>query len=178
MKVTGEGILRTGGIASRIFAALARRDIEVTLVTQSSSEHSICLAIASEHIRTAREVVELEFRVELHHGQISEITVENDCSIIAVVSEQVHNIPGVTGKVFETLGRNGIKPRAIAYGSSERNLALVLRQTDLQKGMNALHDNLFLSQQKTLNIFLLGSGLVGSALLELLQDQEANDAVG
>jgi bifunctional aspartokinase / homoserine dehydrogenase 1 len=172
LKVTGEGILRTVGIASRIFAALARRDIEVTLVTQSSSEHSICLAIASEHIRTAREVVELEFRVELHHGQISAITVENDCSIIAVVSEQVHNIPGVTGKVFETLGRNGIKPRAIAYGSSERNLALVLRQTDLQKGMNALHDNLFLSQQKTLNIFLLGSGLVGSALLELLQDQE------
>jgi aspartokinase/homoserine dehydrogenase 1 len=172
LKVTGEGILRTVGIASRIFAALARRDIEVTLVTQSSSEHSICLAIASEHIRTAREVVELEFRVELHHGQISAITVENDCSIIAVVSEQVHNIPGVTGKVFETLGRNGIKPRAIAYGSSERNLALVLRQTDLQKGMNALHDNLFLSQQKTLNLFLLGSGLVGSALLELLQDQE------
>ena len=172
LKVTGEGILQTVGIASRIFAALAKKDIEVTLVTQSSSEHSICLAIASENIRTAREVVELEFRVELHHGQISAITVENDCSIIAVVSEQVHTIPGVTGKVFETLGRNGIKPRAIAYGSSERNLALVLRQTDLQKGMNALHDNLFLSQQKTLNIFLLGSGLVGSALLELLLDQE------
>ncbi len=172
LKVTGEGILRTVGIASRIFATLARRDIEVTLITQSSSEHSICLAIASEHIRTAREVVELEFRVELHHRQISAITIENDCSIIAVVSEQVYNIPGVTGKVFETLGRNGIKPRAIAYGSSERNLALVLQQTDLQKGMNALHDNLFLSQQKTLNIFLLGSGLVGSALLELLQDQK------
>jgi len=172
LKVTGEGILHTVGIASRIFAALARKDIEVTLVTQSSSEHSICLALASEYIRSAREVVELEFRVELHHGQISAITVENDCSIIAVVSEQVHNIPGVTGKVFETLGRNGIKPRAIAYGSSERNLALVLRQADLRKGMNALHDNLFLSQQKTLNIFLLGSGLVGSALLELLQDQE------
>jgi bifunctional aspartokinase / homoserine dehydrogenase 1 len=172
LKVTGEGILRTVGIASRIFAALARKDIEVTLITQSSSEHSICLAIASENIRTAREVVELEFRVELHHGQISGIIVESDCSMIAVVSEQVHNIPGVTGQVFETLGRNGIKPRAIAYGSSERNLALVLRQTDLQKGMNALHDNLFLSQQKTLNVFLLGPGLVGSALLELLQDQE------
>ncbi len=172
LKVTGEGILRTVGIASRIFSALAKKDIEVTLITQSSSEHSICLAITSEHIRTAREVLELEFRVEIHHRQISSILVENDCSIIAVVGEQVHNIPGVTGAVFETLGRNGIKPRAIAYGSSERNLTLVVRQSDLQKAMNALHDNLFLSQQKTLNLFLIGPGLVGSALLELLQDQE------
>ena len=91
LKITGEGILRTVGIASRIFAALARKEIEVTLITQSSSEHSICLAITSEHIRTAREVVELEFRVELHHGQISDITVENDCSIVAVVGDRVQN---------------------------------------------------------------------------------------
>jgi bifunctional aspartokinase / homoserine dehydrogenase 1 len=172
LKVTGEGIMRTVGIASRIFAALARKEIEVTLITQSSSEHSICLAITSEHIRTAREVVELEFRVELHHGQISAITVENDCSIVAVVGDRVQNIPGVTGKIFDALGRNGITPRAIAHGSSDRNLTLVLKQSDLQKAMNALHDHLFLSRQKTLNIFLLGPGLVGSALLELLKDQE------
>lgn len=172
LKVTGEGMLHTAGIASRIFEALARKGVEVTLITQSSSEHSICLAVTAEQIRTAREVLELEFRVEIHHGQISALHVEHDCSIIAVVSEQIHNIPGVTSKVFETLGRNGIKPRAIAYGSSERNLSIVLRQVDLLKGMNALHDNLFLSQQKTLNVFLLGPGLVGSALLELLQDQE------
>jgi bifunctional aspartokinase / homoserine dehydrogenase 1 len=172
LKVTGEGILRTVGIASRIFSALARKEIEVTLITQSSSEHSICLAISAEHIRTAREVLELEFRVEIHHGQISSIEVENECSIVAVVGEQVDNTPGVSGKVFETLERNGIKPRAIAYGSSERNLTLVLRHIDLQKAMNALHDNLFLSQQKTLNVFLIGPGLVGSTLLDLLQDQE------
>ena len=172
LKITGEGILRTVGIASRIFAALARKEIEVTLITQSSSEHSICLAITSEHIRTAREVVELEFRVELHHGQISDITVENDCSIVAVVGDRVQNIPGVTGKIFDALGRNGITPRAIAHGSSDRNLTLVLKHSDLQKAMNALHDHLFLSRQKTLNLFLLGPGLVGSALLELLKDQE------
>ncbi|MCX6135582.1 MAG: bifunctional aspartate kinase/homoserine dehydrogenase I [Ignavibacteriales bacterium] len=172
LKVTGEGIMRTIGIASRIFAALARKEIEVTMVTQSSSEHSICLAITSEHIRTAREVVELEFRVEVHHGQISAITVENDCSIIAIVGDRVQNIPGVTGKIFDALGRNGITLRAIAHGSSDRNLTLVLKQSDLQKAMNALHDHLFLSRQKTLNLFLLGPGLVGSALLELLKDQE------
>lgn len=172
LKVTGEGIMRTVGIASRIFAALARKEIEVTMITQSSSEHSICLAIRSEHIRTAREVVELEFRVEVHHGQISAISVESDCSIIAVVGDRVQNIPGVTGKIFEALGRNGITPRAIAHGSSERNLTLVLKHSDLQKAMNALHDHLFLTRQKTLNLFLLGPGLVGSALLELLKDQE------
>jgi bifunctional aspartokinase / homoserine dehydrogenase 1 len=172
LKVTGEGIMHTVGIASRIFAALARKEIEVTMVTQSSSEHSICLAITSDHIRTAREVVELEFRVELHHGQISAMTVENDCSIIAVVGDRVQNIPGVTGKIFDALGRNGIALRAIAHGSSDRNLTLVLKAGDLQKAMNALHDHLFLSRQKTLNIFLLGPGLVGSALLELLREQE------
>jgi bifunctional aspartokinase / homoserine dehydrogenase 1 len=172
LKVTGEGILQTVGIASRIFAALARKDIEVNLITQSSSEHSICLAIAADHSRTAREVLELEFRVELHHGQISAITAENDCSIVAVVGERVQNIPGVTSKVFQALGRNGITPRAIAHGSSERNLTLVLRQADLQKAMNALHDNLFISRQKTLNVFLLGPGLVGGTLLDLLKDQE------
>jgi aspartokinase/homoserine dehydrogenase 1 len=172
LKVKGEGILRTSGIASRIFAALARKDIEVTLVTQSSSEHSICLAVAPEHAKDARDLLEIEFRVELHHGQISAIASENDCSIIAVVGEQVQNIPGVTGKVFEALGRNGITPRAIAHGSSERNLTIALRRSDLQKAMNALHDHLFLSQQKTLNLFLLGPGLVGGALLELLRDQE------
>jgi aspartokinase/homoserine dehydrogenase 1 len=172
LKVTGEGILQTAGIASRIFAALARKEIEVNLITQSSSEHSICLAIATEHSRTAREVIELEFRVELHHGQISAISVENDCSIVAVVGERVQDIPGVTGKVFQALGRNGITPRAIAHGSSERNLTLVLRQSDLQKAMNALHDHLFLSRRKTINLFLLGPGLVGGTLLELLKDQE------
>ena len=172
LKVTGEGIMRTVGIASRIFTALARKEIEVTMITQSSSEHSICLAIRSEHVRSAREVVELEFRVELHHGQISAINVESECSIIAVVGDRVQNIPGVTSKIFDALGRNGITPRAIAHGSSERNLTLVVKQSDLQKAMNALHDHLFLTRQKTLNLFLLGPGLVGSALLELLKDQE------
>ncbi len=171
LKVTGEGILRTAGIASRVFGALARKNIEVTLVTQSSSEHSMCLAIASEHIRTARETLELEFRVESHQGQISAIAVENDCSVIAVVGERVQNIPGVTGKVFAALGRNGITPRAIAHGSSERNLTLAVRQPDLVKAMNALHDHLFLSRHKTLNLFLVGPGLVGKALLDLLQEQ-------
>ncbi len=173
LKVKGEGIMRTSGIAARIFAALARKEIEVTLVTQSSSEHSICLAIASEHARSAREVIELEFRVELHHGQISAITVDPDCSVIAVVGERVQNVPGVTSKIFEALGRNGITPRAVAHGSSERTLTLALKQSDLQKGMNALHDHLFLSRQKTLNLFLLGPGLVGSALLDLLREQES-----
>ncbi|MCX6122705.1 MAG: bifunctional aspartate kinase/homoserine dehydrogenase I [Ignavibacteriales bacterium] len=172
LKVKGEGILRTVGIASRIFTTLARKEIEVILITQSSSEHSICLAIAPEQTRTAREELELEFRVELHLGQISTIAVETDASVVAVVGEHVQNIPGVTGKVFEALGRNGINPRAIAYGSSERIIGLVLSQNDLKKAMNALHDQLFLSQQKTLNLFLIGPGLVGSALLELLQDQK------
>jgi bifunctional aspartokinase / homoserine dehydrogenase 1 len=172
LRVKGEGILRTVGIASRIFTTLARKEIEIILVTQSSSEHSICLAIAPEHTRTAREELELEFRVEQHLGQISAITVETDASVAAIVGEHVQNIPGVTGKVFEALGRNGINPRAIAFGSSDRILGLVLSRNDLKKAMNALHDHLFLSQQKTLNVFLIGPGLVGSALLELLQDQK------
>jgi aspartokinase/homoserine dehydrogenase 1 len=172
LKITSSGTVRTADIASRIFAALTRKNIEATLLTQSSSEHSMCLAFTSDCIRTAREVLELEFRVELHHGQISAITVEHQYSVIAVVGEQIHSIPGVTGKIFETLGKNGIKLHAIAHGSSARNLTLVVRRSDLQKAMNALHDNLFLSRQKTINLFLAGPGVVGSALLDLLREQE------
>ncbi len=171
LKVRGEGILQTVGIASRIFSTLARKQIEAILITQSSSEHSICLAITSDNIRTAREELEVEFRLERHLGHISEISSETDVSVVAVVGEQVQNIPGVTGKIFDALGRNGITPKAFAFGSSVRTLGLVIPHNDLKKAINALHDQLFLSRQKTLNLFILGPGLVGSALIDLLQDQ-------
>ncbi len=171
LTVRGEGILRTAGIAGRIFSTLARKDIEVMLVTQSSSEHSVRLAVPADAARTAREALELEFRVEHHHGQITEITLEPDASIVAVVGERVQDVPGVTGKVFQALGSNGVTPRAIAQGSSERTLAIAIHRQDLSKTMNALHDQLFLSREKTLHLFLIGPGTVGSALLSLLEDQ-------
>ncbi len=171
LTVRGEGILRTVGIAGRIFTTLARKDIEVILVTQSSSEHSVRLAVAADVARTAREALEIEFRVERHLGQITDITVEPDTSIVAVVGEGVQDVPGVAGRVFQALGTNGIIPHAIAHGSSERTLAVAVRHDDLSRAMNVLHDRLFHSREKTLHLFLIGPGHVGAALLSLLHQQ-------
>jgi aspartokinase/homoserine dehydrogenase 1 len=171
LKISGESSLQISSIASRIFETLSHQQMDVLLTTQSSSEPSICIAVAPEDARTARELLQIEFRVELHHRQIHSITSEDNHSIIAIVGNQVQNVPGVLGKVFQALGRNGITPNAISHGSSNRILALVIAQRDLKKAMSALHDQLFLSQYKTLNLFLLGPGLVGTALLDLLHEQ-------
>jgi bifunctional aspartokinase / homoserine dehydrogenase 1 len=171
LKISGESSLQISGIASRIFETLSHQQIDVLLTTQSSSEPSMCIAVAPEDARTARELLQMEFRVELHHRQIHSITSDNNQSVIAIVGNQVQNVPGVLGKVFQALGRNGITPNAISHGSSDRILALVIAQRNLKKAMSALHDQLFLSHYKTLNLFLLGPGLVGTALLDLLREQ-------
>ena len=171
LKVSSESSLQISSIASRIFETLARQQIDVLLTTQSSSEPSICIAVAPQDARTARELLQIEFRVELHSRQIHAITSEDNHSVIAIVGNHVQNVPDVIGKVFSALGRNGITPDALSYGSSDRILALVIAQRDLKKAMSALHDQLFLSNYKTLNLFLLGPGLVGTALLNLLREQ-------
>ncbi|HVN47452.1 MAG TPA: bifunctional aspartate kinase/homoserine dehydrogenase I [Bacteroidota bacterium] len=171
LKVSGESSLQISGIASRMFETLSHHQIDVLLTTQSSSEPSICIAVAPEDARTARELLQIEFRVELHSRQIRAITSEDHHAVIAIVGNHVQNVPDVIGKVFSALGRNGITPAALSYGSSNRILALAIAQHDLKKAMSALHDQLFLSHYKTLNLFLLGPGLVGQALLELLSEQ-------
>jgi len=171
LRVTGSGMVGVVGIASRIFGALAKEKINVILITQASSEHSVCLAILPQFGQLSKNLIEEEFKWEIHDGMIDEVIVESGMSIIAVVGENMRHTPGISGKVFQALGKNGINIIAIAQGSSELNISLVIQKENLKKAMNVLHNSLFLSKQKTLNLFLIGPGMVGSAFLNLIMER-------
>lgn len=167
----GSGMIGVSGIAARIFTALAKEHINIILITQSSSEHTVSLAVLPDQAGVASEAISAEFRNELLDDVIDEIRVEKDLSIIAVVGDNMRQIPGIAGRVFNALGRNGINIVAIAQGSSERNISFVVDKKNERKAMNTLHDAFFLAGVKTVNLFLIGVGLIGGTLLELISEQ-------
>jgi aspartokinase/homoserine dehydrogenase 1 len=171
LRITGSGMVGVVGIASRIFGALAKASINVILITQASSEHSICIAVLPDQGEQSKKIIEEEFKWEIRDGMIDEVIIESEMSIIAVVGENMRHTPGISGKVFQALGKNGINIIAIAQGSSELNISLVIQKENLKKAMNVLHNSLFLSKQKTLNLFLIGPGSVGSAFLNLILER-------
>lgn len=173
LRITGSGMVGVVGIASRIFGALAKEKINVILITQASSEHSVCLAVLPQLGEQSKNLIEEEFKWEIRDGMIDEVAVEPDMSIIAVVGEDMRHTPGISGKVFQSLGKNGINIIAIAQGSSELNISLVIQKEFLKKALNVLHNSLFLSKQKTLNLFLVGPGMVGSAFLKLIFERRS-----
>ncbi|MEX0646758.1 MAG: bifunctional aspartate kinase/homoserine dehydrogenase I [Balneolaceae bacterium] len=169
--IRGSGMIGVSGVASRIFSALARKKINIILITQSSSEHTVSLAVLPDQAGIARKSIEEEFSYELKNDIIDEIKIEKDLSIIAVVGDNMRQIPGIAGRVFNALGRNGINIVAIAQGSSERNISFVVEKKNERKAMNTLHDAFFLSGVKTVNLFLVGVGLIGGTLLKLISEQ-------
>ncbi|NCS81395.1 MAG: bifunctional aspartate kinase/homoserine dehydrogenase I [Ignavibacteria bacterium CG1_02_37_35] len=170
--VEGSGMVGVAGIAERIFSALAKKQINVILITQASSEHSICLAIPPRDKKKAKEAIEFEFKLELIEKKISEVKVENDFAIIAIVGENMQKTPGIAGRVFQALGRNGINIAAIAQGSSELNISVVISKKDEAKALNALHEAFFLSKTKSLHLFLVGPGLIGKTFLTQLKNHQ------
>lgn len=170
--VEGSGMVGVAGIAERIFSALAKKQINVILITQASSEHSICLAIPPRDKKKAKESIEHEFKLELLEKQISEVKVENDFAIIAIVGENMQKTPGIAGRIFQALGKNGINIAAIAQGSSELNISVVISKKDEAKALNALHEAFFLSKTKSLNLFLVGPGLIGKTFLTQLKNHQ------
>lgn len=171
LTVKGGGMVGVTGIASRLFTALASKEINIILITQGSSEHSICLAILPKHTKDAKKVIEKEFKNEISDGKINEVIIEDNLSIIAVVGEDLRQTPGITGKVFESLGKCGININAIAHGSSQLNLSLVVSKDNLSESLNVLHETLFLKKKKKVNVFLVGLGVVGGALLKIVGEQ-------
>ncbi len=171
LTIKGGGMVGVTGIASRLFATMAAKDINIILITQGSSEHSICLAILPKHTSEAKEAIETEFRSEITDGKINEVIVENNRSIIAVVGEDLRQTSGITGKVFEALGEANININAIAHGSSQLNVSLVVSKNDLVNSLNVLHRALFLKGMKTINLFVVGTGVVGGALLNIVAEQ-------
>ena len=158
-------------MSMRLFSTLAHEKVNVILISQASSEHSICIAIESETAQRAKVAIEKEFRHELREELIDEIKIEKDLSIVAVVGDGMKHHPGTSGRMFGAFGKNGVNVVAIAQGSSERNISAVIRQADVSKALNALHDAFFLSDKKTLNLFMVGTGLIGKTLVNQVNEQ-------
>ncbi len=171
VNLEGAGMIGVPGTADRLFGALREAAISVTLISQGSSEHSICFAVPDESAAQVKTVVERAFAVELSEGQVQNIEVTKGCAVIAVVGDGMAGLPGVAGRFFRTLGNAGINVRAIAQGASERNISAVIAAKDMTRALRAVHGSFYLSA-KTVSIGLIGPGSVGSALL----DQMAGEA--
>ena len=168
INVTGSGLVGVVGVSKRLFGTLADEKINVILISQASSEHSICFAIESRYSLRAKHAIEKEFQYEIEKEEMERVIVENDFSILAVVGEGMKHNPGTSGRMFSALGKNGVNVYAIAQGSSELNISSVVKEVDISKALNALHEAFFLSDRKVLNVFLVGTGLIGSTLLEMI----------
>jgi aspartokinase/homoserine dehydrogenase 1 len=170
IRVQGSGMVGVAGFSSRLFGALARKGISIILITQSSSEYSICFAILPEEVGPAEAAVKKEFERELVSGAIDEPITEQDLAIIAVVGSRMKSTSGISGKVFYALGRNGINVVAIAQGSSELNISAVISRQDEAKALNAVHEAFFLAGVRSVNLFLVGTGLIGGTLMDQIAD--------
>jgi aspartokinase/homoserine dehydrogenase 1 len=170
VNLEGSGMIGVPGTADRLFAALKEAGVSVTLISQASSEHSICIAVPQEVAQRAGDVVREAFTEELESGQIQSVDVTENQSIVAVVGDGMAGTPGIAGKFFSNLGRAGINIRAIAQGSSERNISVVVDADESTRALRAAHSGFYLSA-KTISIGLIGSGTVGGALLRQLRKQ-------
>jgi aspartokinase/homoserine dehydrogenase 1 len=170
--IQGLGMVGVTGISARLFGALARQNINVILISQASSENSISFAIDSSSSSKAEVAIRQEFDREIQLDQINKITIEDNLAIVAIVGENMKHATGVAGKLFNTIGKNGVNIIAIAQGASELNISWVVKVSDLRKTLNVVHESFFLSENVELNIFLLGIGLVGGNLLEQIKQQQ------
>jgi aspartokinase/homoserine dehydrogenase 1 len=171
LSLQGSGLLGVVGASMRLFATLARENVNVILISQASSEHSICFAVEHVYAAGAKAAIEKEFQYEIRNEEIDEVQIEHDLSIVAVVGDGMKHTPGTSGRMFSALGKNGVNVMAIAQGSSERNISAVIPQIDVGKALNALHEAFFLSDRKLLHVFLVGTGLIGKALLAMVKEQ-------
>lgn len=170
INVEGTGMIGVPGTAQRLFGALREHGISVALISQGSSEHSICFALAEPEADRAAKVVRDAFESELRQGQIQRVDVTRDCSILAVVGDGMAGTPGVAAKLFNALGSSGVNVRAIAQGASERNISVVIDEKQTARALGSVHAGFYLSPH-TISIGLIGPGLVGSAFLDQLASQ-------
>ncbi|MDE5658480.1 MAG: ACT domain-containing protein, partial [Muribaculaceae bacterium] len=160
------------GINARIFDALARNGVSVFLVSQAASENNISIAVKSTDAQLAADVISEEFRLELQRGELTGVDITHDLATVAVVGENMKHTAGIAGKLFNTLGRNGISVIACAQGATETNISFVIERPNLTKALNVIHDSFFLSETQVLNLFIVGIGNVGRRLLSQIRHQQ------
>ena len=168
----GGGMIGIPGFSKRLFETLSQAKINVVFITQASSEHSICVGIYDSDANKAKELLDETFNIEIDRKKIKPVLVENDLAIIAVVGESMKNYQGLSGQMFSALGRNNVNVRAIAQGSSEKNISAVINKYDAKKALNTLHEQFFEEKIKQLNLFVTGVGNVGERFLAQLHQQK------
>lgn len=171
--LVGGGMVGIPGYARRMFMALSMRQVNVVLITQGSSEHSITVAVEDTEVDAALEALHEEFESDLEVGKVEPFRVERGLSILALVGDAMHHHTGLSGRAFDALGKNGINIYAIAQGSTERNISIVIQKNDVSKALRALHSTLFEREVRRVNLFCAGVGNVGGTLLA--QIQKAHD---
>lgn len=172
LSLEGSGMVGIPGFSKRLFEALASEKVNVILITQSSSEHSICVAVNTIDAGYAKRIVDEVFGYEIKTGNVEPLKIEHEQSIIALVGDKMKSHTGIAGRMFHALGRNGVNIRAIAQGSSERNISAVVAHNDVKKAVNVLHEAFFESLHKELNVFIVGAGNVGGKLIEQIKQQQ------
>lgn len=173
LTLQGNGMVGVPGFSKRLFETLANEKINIILITQSSSEHSICFGISDSDALRAKEIIDIVFEFEIALQKLDPIVVETDLSIIAVIGDKMKSHQGISGKMFSTLGKNNVNIRAIAQGASERNISAVIHKNDVKKALNSLHEQFFEIQTKQINLFITGVGNVGERLIEQIKQQKA-----
>lgn len=171
INITGSGMIGKIGFSGKLFSLLAREHINVILITQSSSEYSITFAIEPKDVHKAKQLFNSEFELELETNKLNPLIIEENLCVLAIVGENMKQTPGISGKLFQALGRNGINIHAIAQGSSEYNISVIIKRKNISKALNAVHDAFFTQLTKTLHVFSLGTGNIGATLLRQIDAQ-------
>jgi aspartokinase/homoserine dehydrogenase 1 len=171
INLEGSGMIGITGFSKRLFEALSAAKINVIMITQASSEHSICIGVREEDAMAAKKAIDEKFAFEISIKKVLPAQVEKDMVNIAVVGEKMKDHQGISGKIFSSLGANNINIRAIAQGASERNISIIIDKKNVSKAINTLHESFFEAQVKELNLFVTGVGNVGSKLLEQIDNQ-------
>lgn len=172
INLEGGGMIGVPGFAKRVFSTLHEAGINIILISQGASEHSICVAVEIEKVGSANQYLSDAFHVEIGNGIIQPVKVMPDVSIIGLAGENMRNHPGVSGRMFSALGRNGINILAIAQGSNERNISAVVNEKDRVKSLNVLHESFFGHVKKEINLFIIGTGNVGRKLIAQIRTQQ------
>ncbi|MFB3131752.1 MAG: bifunctional aspartate kinase/homoserine dehydrogenase I [Rhodothermales bacterium] len=166
----GTGMLGVPGIAARVFGALAARTINVLMISQASSEHSICLVVRNTDAEAAVEALQTAFQAEVNRGDVSRVYALPACAIVSAVGDQMRHQPGLAGRMFSTLGRSGVNVLAIAQGAAETNISAVVHNDEVQQAVRALHEAFPLARLRV-HVCLIGAGRVGKKLLDIMATQ-------
>ncbi len=172
LSLEGPGMVGIPGISKQFFEVLSQANISVVLITQASSEHSICIGISADDVSKAVAIVNEAFAFQIERGRIKPVIPETNLAIVALVGDNMKNHQGLSGKMFSTLGRNNVNIRVIAQGASEKNISCVIEEKDVKKALNALHEEFFEENIKQLNLFVMGVGNVGAKFLNQVRQQK------